>query len=295
MLASPPDTTHASRPRVLSRRAFLGAGAAVALGLGLDAGELERHWITLERRSFSIEHLPDAFVGMRFVQISDLHYAEFTEPYYLHRVVEFVNALGPELVLLTGDFVSMAPLRGRAGRVYAPMCAAVLDGLHCRERYGSVGNHDWMVGERIVVEAMEAVGIRMLVNRFVPLERGGARLWLAGLGSALGSNIDLPASIPPHALRDREPVVLMAHEPDAWDAIAPYGVDLVLSGHTHGGQVRLPLAPPFFLPPMGERYVEGRFQRGRSQLYVNRGIGAVGLPFRFRCPPEVTEITLRRA
>jgi predicted MPP superfamily phosphohydrolase len=89
---------------------------------------------------------------------------------------------------------------------------------------------------------------------------------------------------------------MMVHEPDVLPAVARLdGVDLMLSGHTHGGQVRLPFLPPLLLPDLGRHYVEGHFQLGRTQLYVNRGIGAVGLPFRFRCPSEITELTLQPA
>jgi predicted MPP superfamily phosphohydrolase len=88
----------------------------------------------------------------------------------------------------------------------------------------------------------------------------------------------------------------MVHEPDMLPAVAhTNAVDLMLSGHTHGGQVRIPLLPPLMLPPLGRRYVEGLFQFGRTQLYVNRGIGAVALPFRFRCPAEITQLTLQPA
>jgi len=91
---------------------------------------------------------------------------------------------------------------------------------------------------------------------------------------------------------------LMCHAPDYVDDLllqsATRSVGLMLSGHTHGGQVRVPFVGAVSLPPLGRKYIEGRFQFGRTQLYVNRGIGTVGLPFRFDCPPEITEITLRR-
>jgi hypothetical protein len=104
----------------------------------------------------------------------------------------------------------------------------------------------------------------------------------------------------PVAIRNvaNEPVVLMCHAPDYVDDLVatPAGraVDLVLSGHTHGGQVRVPLIGPLTLPPLGKKYVEGWFQFGATQLYVNRGLGTVGLPFRFDCPPEIALMTLRR-
>ncbi|HEY0784824.1 MAG TPA: metallophosphoesterase, partial [Acidobacteriaceae bacterium] len=231
----------------------------------------------------------------RIVQISDFHYASFTEPFYLRRVVERVNALAPDMVLLTGDFISMAPVRKERAEDFAPLCAAILGGLTCPLRYGVLGNHDWMVNGQMVVESLHSVGIRILSSEYLPLEREGRRLWLGGLADALSQEFDIRKAVPPRALADKEPVILMGHEPDTLDAVARFGPDLMLSGHTHGGQVRLPFLPPMFLPTLGQNYIAGHFTRGRTQLYVNRGIGAVGLPFRFNCPSEITEITLQPA
>ena len=216
-------------------------------------------------------------------------------PYYLRQVVERVNGLKPDMVLLTGDFISMTPLAKTNAVDYAPLCAAVLGGLTCPVRYGVLGNHDWMVDAGAVIGALHQVGIPILDNAHVALERGSKRMWICGVADGLSGKTSFPLAIPPHALADKEPVILMCHEPDLLDVAAPYGADLMLSGHTHGGQVRLPFLPPYFLPPLGHRYVAGHFQRGRTQLYVNRGIGAVGLPFRFNCPSEITEFTLRPA
>jgi uncharacterized protein len=104
--------------------------------------------------------------------------------------------------------------------------------------------------------------------------------------------MDLDKSIPPASRIDGEPVVLIIHEPDVLPVVARRNVDFMLSGHTHGGQVRFPFVPPLYLATLGKKYVEGHFRLGPTQLYVNRGIGTVGVPFRFNCPPEITEITL---
>jgi predicted MPP superfamily phosphohydrolase len=263
--------------------------------MALYAGEIARHELVTERVSIAIDRLPEAFSGMRIAQISDLHYAEYTEPYYIRQVVARVNALRPDLVLITGDFISMAPIEKPEARAYAPLCAQILSSLSCPLRYAVMGNHDWSVNAPYVTECLEHVGIVVLTNQYLPLERDGARIWLAGLADAISPLIDFQKAIPPYALADGEPVILMGHEPDTLDVVARYGVDLMLSGHTHGGQVRIPFLRPFFLPPLGQRYIAGHFTRRRTQLYVNRGIGAVGLPFRFNCPSEITEITLRPA
>lgn len=261
-------------------------------GAALYAGEISRHELSLEQHTIHLARLPDAFRGMRIVQISDFHYAEFTEGWFLREVVERVNRLKPDVVLMTGDFISYSPLPYSYARRHMPECAAILSGIRCPLRYASLGNHDMTIGAEYVTRPLQEHHIPVLVNQAIALERGGQRLWLAGLGSACLDDADPAAAIPNAAITGKEPIIMMAHEPDILPEIARYNVDLMLSGHTHGGQVRFPFLPPLVLPPLGQHYVEGFFRQGNTQLYVNRGIGAVGLPFRFDCPPEITVLTL---
>ena len=159
-----------------------------------------------------------------------------------------------------------------------------------------MGNHDALVSARAVTDALVVHGIPVLSNRSVAIEREGQRFWLAGAADALEQKPDLSSAFPSRANLDREPVILLLHEPDFADVLVNRGVSLVLSGHTHGGQIRIPFMKPFDLPALGRRYLEGHFLLGGGmQLYVNRGIGTVGVPFRFRCPPEITVITLAQA
>lgn len=285
-----PANTH------LTRRAFLGLGGAAAAGLALYAGEISRHELVVERRTIQIAGLPEAFAGFRIAQISDIHFAEYTEPFFVHHAVDRINSLHPDLVLLTGDFVTMAPISKEYSVKYMPIVAAILGEITCPLRLGVFGNHDWMVNADAVEAGLKDVGIPILRNASVPIEKDGARLWVSGAMDALSWECDLQKSLPAHAKKDKEPVLMMVHEPDMLPAVAKLdAVDLMLSGHTHGGQVRFPFLPPLLLPPLGKRFVEGHFNMGRTQLYVNRGIGSVGLPFRFNCPAEVTEITLQPA
>lgn len=276
----------------LTRRSFLGVSAASLGGLALYAGEVSRHELSVEEHTIHLKRLPDAFRGMRIVQISDFHYAEYTEPFFLREVVRRVNRLKPDMVLMTGDFISFGPLPYSYARAHAPECASILSGIECPLRYASLGNHDTTIGPEYVIRPLEEHRIPVLVNRSVALERDGQRLWLAGVGSACCSDANPGAAIPQASLSGNEAVILMAHEPDTLPEMARYNVDLMLSGHTHGGQVRFPFLPPLELPPLGQDYIEGLFRHGPTQLYVNRGIGAVGLPFRFNCPPEITVFTL---
>jgi uncharacterized protein len=276
--------------RALTRRTFLGLSAATVAGLGLYAGEISRHELSIEQHTLHLDRLPDAFRGMRIVQISDFHYAEFSEAYFLREMVRKVNALRPDMVLLTGDFVSFSPMPLSFARRHAPICAEILSAIECPLRYASLGNHDYVIGPRLVAGSLREHGIPVLINSAVALERGVQRIWLAGLGSACSDAADPAKAIPRTA--SGEMIILLAHEPDLLPEVARYNVDLMLSGHTHGGQVRIPFLPPFHLPDYGKNYLEGLFRLGSTQLYVNRGIGAVGVPFRFRCPPEITVFTL---
>jgi hypothetical protein len=134
------------------------------------------------------------------------------------------------------------------------------------------------------------------VNQHLPLERNGSRIWLCGIADAGTSLPDLNLTIPK---APDGPVILMAHEPDFADVVVQHPrfplIDLMLSGHSHGGQIRLPFTGPLVLPPMGRKYPEGHYRFKQMQLYVNRGIGTVGLPFRLNCPPEITVVTLQPA
>jgi len=278
----------------LSRRDFLKLGGIAAVGLPLYAGEVSRHELSVQRITVRLRQLPQAFRGFTIAQISDFHYAEYTEAFFIRRVVERVNQLAPDMVALTGDFITNGFWSAKDTIRFAGECAEILSHIQSPLRYAVLGNHDCAVKPytAAVIDALESHGIPVLRNRSVPLERGGGRVWLAGTGDALIGDFGLQQALPAPAHRDGESVILLAHEPDVLPLVATHNVDLMLSGHTHGGQVRFPFLPAMFLPELGQHYVEGLYRLGPTQLYVNRGVGTVNLPFRFNCPPEITLITL---
>ncbi len=287
------DTGGFIKSRLVNRRTFLSLGTAAVLGVGLYSTEFERHDLELTEHTVKLPNLADSFHGMRLVQISDVHFHEFSEAYYIREVVKRVNALKPDLVLLTGDFVTDGPLPHAFGRAQSYPCAEILQKLECPHRFAVMGNHDAEVGVETVIDALVTHNIPVLENRYVPIERDGRRFWLAGAANVTSHMARLELAVPPKPIRGDDPVILMAHEPDFLDHVAQYGgVDFMVSGHTHGGQVRLPFVGPTVLPPLGRKYVEGFFQRGQTRLYVNRGLGTVGLPVRFMCRPEITVFTL---
>jgi predicted MPP superfamily phosphohydrolase len=280
------------RDTVFTRRNFLGLAAGSAAALVFYAGEIARHELEIIYLTIKLPRLPEAFAGMKIVQISDFHFQEYTEAAFLDAIVRKVNAEAADLVVLTGDFVSTKPLPRHFSTRLGYHCAEHLSQLTCPLRYAILGNHDCLVGTHAITDALHTHGIPVLANSFVPLERGGQRVWLAGIKDVLEDKPDLVAALPGGS-SEQEPIILLAHEPDFADYAVGRRVDLILSGHTHGGQIRLPLLPPLLLPDMGTKYVHGLFKLADGmQLYVNRGIGAVTLPFRFRCQPEITVITL---
>jgi predicted MPP superfamily phosphohydrolase len=264
--------------------------------MALYAGEIARHELDIVLRTIPITNLPSPFHGYRIAQLSDIHLDEYTEPYFFEHVVRKVNELSPDLVLLTGDFVTHGSLSFVALNHAAHRSAEIASTLTAPLRYAVLGNHDVSTNGPLVTAALESRGIPVLINRYVSIEKNGERLWICGLEDPGTSHPDLDLTIPDHP---GAPVILMSHEPDYADTVVahPKGhlVDLMLSGHSHGGQVRLPFLGPLILPPMGEKYPEGPYRFNRMQLYVNRGLGTVGLPFRLNCPPEITVFTLQPA
>ena len=299
-LVSPDAVADGASAQPLSRRRFLGATLFGCAGLGLYAGEIERHWIDVTHREIRLPSLPGAFDGMKIVQLSDIHLDEFTEPFLLRHAIDQINRMQPDVVLLTGDFVSYEITPRKFSLKSAWQCAEILSELRCPQRYAILGNHDHWLSAAQVTQALTTRGIPVLVNSYLSLDRNGSRLWLAGIDDPVSGRPDPDRAIPP-SIRgiQGQPVILMCHAPDYADDLllhpAGRSVALMLSGHTHGGQVRLPFVGALDLPPGGKKYVQGLFRLGSMQLYVNRGIGTIGVPFRFDCPPEITAFTLRTA
>jgi predicted MPP superfamily phosphohydrolase len=284
----------------ITRRRFLIASASAGAGLALYGSEIERHWIEVTHRDVFLPGLSQAFDGFRVAQLSDIHMDDYTEPFLLRDAVRQINAMKPDLVFLTGDFVTRGILPEILAIASVWPCGSLLNQLECPHRYAVLGNHDVLVNGAVIKEALNENAITVLDNAYVPIERAGARFWLAGVDDPVEGFPDPEKAIPP-SIRNvpHEPIVLMCHAPDYVDTLLtlPEGqaVSLMLAGHTHGGQVRVPFAGALILPPLGRKYVEGWFRFGNLQLYVNRGLGTVGVPVRFDCPPEITLFTLHSA
>lgn len=204
-----------------------------------------------------------------------------------------VNELHPDLIVLGGDFVSV-PLIGndRKAAFAAEPCARLLRQMTAPHGLWAVlGNHDEGTDHKHVTRALQGENIQVLANQSQPIEREGARIWLAGVNDVLSKTADLSKTL--SRVPAGEAVILLAHEPDFADEAAKFPIDLQLSGHSHGGQVRVPFLPPLYLPAMARKYVWGRYQVGPLALYTNAGLGTIGVPMRLNCPPEITLLTLR--
>jgi uncharacterized protein len=281
----------------ISRRKFLGISVASAAAIVAADGF---GWEPLHPVAVYLElpfpHWPAALDGFRIVQLSDLHYDPMFGVAPIKAAIRLANEQSPDVVALTGDFVTLPFIENRRTRArtaeQSEPCAQLLKSL--RSKYGSLGvlgNHDEFSFPDTVTKHLEAQGIQVLRNRAIPIEHNGARLFLAGVNDVLGGDADLDTAL--RGINSTEPIVLLAHEPDFAEATARYPIGLQLSGHSHGGQVRIPYVWPLFLPPLSEKYPKGLYSLGELLLYTNVGVGTIHLPVRWNCPPEVTVITLR--
>jgi predicted MPP superfamily phosphohydrolase len=283
---------------VFSNLIFSGAGLTCGIaGAGfVYAGVRETSTIITETVDMRLRRLGPEFDGLRVAQISDLHFRPYTGEREICATVQAVQATRPDIIVLTGDYVTSTWIfhLGRRSADGIEECAEILRGLHAPLGvYAILGNHDWGTNPDHVTEALTAVGITVLRNQAVAIERGKSRLWIAGTDCAFVRQADLDRTLSP--IRDNDAVLLLAHEPDFADHAARYPVDLQLSGHSHGGQIVAPLIGPPHLPPLGKKYVRGRYRLREMELYTNRGIGVVGLPMRFQAAPEVTLLRLDSA
>lgn len=263
--------------------------------LAADAILLEPNWPRIVRKEIALRRWPARMDGFTIALLSDFHYDPLFSVHPLRSAIGMVNGLRPELIVLAGDFVSF-PVFGDAAAAAsaAEPCAQLLRQMHAPHGLWAVmGNHDAATDPVRVTSSLRQAGIQVLSNQSVPIERDGGRFWLGGVGDVMAGDADLDATL--HRVAAGEPSVLLAHEPDYADYVARYPVDLQLSGHTHGGQVRLPFIHPLFLPELAKKYVWGQYQINGLTLYTNPGLGTVRLPVRWRCPPEITLLTLHRA
>jgi hypothetical protein len=266
--------------------------AACAYGLLWERTDVE----TTHQR-INLRRLPRAFDGFRIAQLSDIHIGPFMPAEEIRSYVDKINRLKPDLVALTGDFVTWEG---------SPQAAVVeaLAGLKAPYGiFGCLGNHEiWAHAENSITGLFAKQGTRILRLENAAIESGGERLNLIGVDYQSMRFSPRHEGIVSEYLAGVEPLIvpgtvniLLSHNPNTFDRAAELGIDLSLAGHTHGGQVSLEYISPDLSPArLITGYVRGWFQKGDSQLYVNRGIGTIFSPVRFGSPPEITLYELKR-
>lgn len=279
-----------------SRRNLLrwsaGIGLTCVFGVGADGALFEPYRFSIERVDVILERLPAAFNDLTIAQLSDFHCDSQLSEYVISAAVERTNELMPDLVVLTGDYVSSPPVGSWARAAsFSEPCARLLSGLRAPLGVVAVlGNHDY-IGAMVVRRSLERCGITVLVNERVAFQREGAQLWVCGLDDVMNGQPDLPHTLA--GIPTDEATIMVVHEPDYADLVRSFPVDLQISAHSHGGQVNFPLLGPLYLPRLARKYPWGLRVLGSLTLYTNRGIGTVTLPIRFNCPPEITLLKLR--
>ncbi len=276
------------RRRVSSQQDRATPFRTLAAGLAqfARAAFAEPYQLTVERVAVGLKKLPREMDGLRIVHLSDIHHSPFTSGEQVERAIEIANSLQPDIIALTGDYISHE-------REYIAPCAELLGRLRARSGvYAVLGNHDNWVDAALITDLFRAEGIKVLINEGFRFEHRGTSFWLAGVNDTMVGLEDLPLALAGSSADEMK--LLLAHNPVILRRAARAGVDLVLSGHTHGGQVTW-RSERSASGRVRRRILRGLGRRGETQIYVTRGIGTVVLPVRYGCRPEVTLLQLRSA
>lgn len=265
-------------------------GVSTAFGIAV-AGALYSRFVHpfQPRLNHQLIELPRAhrhLDGLTIAFATDLHVGPHFSVAALEPSIRILERVNADIVLFGGDYISESPrYLADVREPLRRMAATAKIGA-----WGMLGNHDIANIRDRVMETFEGTGIRILTNEAVEIDTGRGPLWLVGVDDALLGSARLEesfAGVPADAAR-----IAMWHEPDLAEQVEPYGPFLLLAGHTHGGQVRLPVLGPVATPKMGKRYISGRHRFGDMTLFVSNGIGMYRPPVRFNCPPEVVVFTL---
>ena len=243
----------------------------------------EANSLEVEEVQIRLGRLPKKLDGTTIVHLSDLHHSPFTNLEHIENAVEIANELEPDMFVLTGDYVSheseyIAPMADVLGRLESEFGA-----------YACLGNHDHWTDADQVTEKLTAQGFKVLINEGFRFKAKGVSFWLCGVDDHMAGRTDLRSAL--HGSFPDEMKMLLAHNPVILRQAARNDVDLMFSGHTHGGQVKIREKEKKVLPH--RRLSSGLHRRKDTQIYITRGIGTVVLPVRYQCPPEISLIELK--
>jgi uncharacterized protein len=259
-------------------------GCVLIFATSVYAHKIEPNWLEITNNTIDLSKLDRAFNGYRIVQITDLHSGDGIDRHQLEAVVEAVNAQQPDLVVITGDHVSRLP------RQHVELLDTLAK-LQPRDLTISIlGNHDVYNDPTPIRAAIKQAGITLLENSIYTIKRGNATLHIAGVGDVFSEQDKLDRVLA--QLPATGAAIMLAHEPDFADEAAATGrFGLQLSGHSHGGQVRIPFYGGY-LPELARNYPLGRYQVGNMTQYTSRGIGMIKIYARFNCRPEISVFNL---
>ncbi len=284
--------------RKFVRYATMGV-SAYAFG-GAAVGMLRHDSYIIEHKDIKIDNLPEELKGTTITLISDIHSGQYMNEHDMREYAELINSLGSDIICIPGDFVN-----SRAEEV-PPLTKAFRDLKAKHGVYGSLGNHDFfMNGDYVASAISNETPIQMLRNDYRKITINGKELYMMGIDDTRGGGMHMETVMrylgtTEDKMKQQEqdmegkPKILLCHKPYGFDELAPKNIDLILAGHTHGGQV-VPVKLGNFnlsFAASVSKYIEGLYTIGKSNMYVSRGIGTVGLPIRLNCPPEVTVIKL---
>lgn len=267
---------------LLTRRTFLlGGGLSLASYLAYEVNA-----VRTVRYTVPVRNLPPPFHGFTILHLSDLHQKFFGRNQA--RLLSHIGRCRFDMVAMTGDLLNYS--RPDAGPVLA-----LIDGLTSKPQFSVNGNNEclaWYEHHFEIATRLGDAGVSLLKNSAVPLQRSGRHIWIAGVDDPVTGMDNLTGAL--SGVKDGAPVVLLAHSPDVFPRAVEAGVDLVLAGHTHGGQVRLPFVGALWGPDLEflPRWDHGQFRQGETTLIVNSGLGESTLPLRVCNPPEIALVTL---
>lgn len=277
--------------RKMTRRQFLARGAGAVVGAGLLAGgyawQGEPNWLEVNRLELPLKELPSALAGTRLIHFSDVHLGFNKDARDVARLVKHIREEQPDMICFTGDIVdSYAEDLTDSVSVLAELEAPL-------GKYAILGNHDYKNTE-LLTKLLKEAGFRVLRNQAYLIRQAGAVIAVAGLDDMLHGKPDPEATV--KDIPEGTFTILLMHEPDYADIAEAYPFHLQLSGHSHGGQIRLPLAGAPFTPYGSRKYINGLYYTENTGMpvYVNRGFGETLMPLRFLCRPELTVLTLRQ-
>jgi uncharacterized protein len=233
-----------------------------------------------------ITDLPERFEGFRITHVTDVHHSRIVGIEEVHRVVELAQQTKPDLIALTGDYTT-------AYRRYIEPCAEALGSLKAPEGVWAVlGNHDHYTDPELTARALQRNHITVLNNANTTITRGPDAIQFAGIDDWSWAGANWARAF--YGIDRKLPTILLSHQPRVIDFAEAKNASLILSGHTHGGQINLPfIGAPARFATEDLKYARGLFKRGQTQLYVSRGTGVIGLPVRLGARPEIAVLRLR--